>query len=176
MISLLQALQCDICPHYCDLLLGQIGKCGVRQNINGVVSPTHYGKIAAISVERIEKKPFFHFCPGKKFLTVGLQSCNFRCSYCLPGHVLIRAIDGLKRMDEILEGDEIVAYDSISQQLVLARVGRVFDREVEEVLELEIDGRTIQITPEHPVLTKRGWVEAKDLAVDDEVLCDKIDL
>lgn len=73
------------------------------------------------------------------------------------------------------DGDEIIAFDDLSScpRPVLAHVGHVFDRVVEEVIELQVDGQTIQLTPEHPVYTRRGWVEAKDLTDDDEVLCDR---
>jgi hypothetical protein len=97
------------------------------------------------------------------------------CSFCLPGDTLISTPDGPKRIDQIRDGESVFAFDNSNnnQQLVLAHVGRVFDRVVEEVIELEVEGQTIQLTPEHPIYTKRGWVKAKDLVDDDEVLCDK---
>jgi len=41
-----------------------------------------YGEISSISANPIEKKPFFHFWPGSKALTVGTWSCNFTCPWC----------------------------------------------------------------------------------------------
>lgn len=86
--------------------------------------------------------------------------------------------DGLKRIDQIQDGEPIIAVDCsyFFPQPVLAHVGHVHSREAEEVIEFEVDGQTIQLTPEHPVLTRqRGWVKAGDLTTDDEVLCDKND-
>lgn len=168
-------MKCDICPHLCQLSLNEQGKCLVRSNINNRVQLNHYGRISLLSIEAIEKKPFFHFLPGARFLSVGLFGCNLTCKFCLPGETLISTPDGLKRIDQIQAGDEIFAVDNSTDdpQRVVARVGHVFDREVQEVIEFEVDGRTIQLTAEHPVLTSRGWVEAKYLTLDDEVLCDK---
>lgn len=168
-------LTCVICPHRCELLDGETGKCGVRQRIRTRITNPFEGRCSLLSVEPIEKRPFFHYRPGKKYLAVGFYGCSFKCGFCLPGDTLISTPDGLKRIDQIQAGDEIFAVDNSTDapQLVKARVGHVADREVEEVIELEVDGQTIQLTPEHPVMTRRGWVEAKDLTVDDEVLCDK---
>ena len=90
---------------------------------------------------------------------------------------MIKTPDGLKRIDQIQDGEPIIAVDDShsSLQPVLAHVGHVHSREAEEVIELEVDGQTIQLTLEHPVLTRdRGWVKAGDLTIDDEVLCDKM--
>ncbi len=106
---------------------------------------------------------------------MGFLGCSFTCAFCLPGDTLISTPGGSKRIDQIQAGDEIIAFDDSARQLVLTRVGHVFDREVEEVIELEVDGQTIQLSLEHPLLTRRGWLKAEDLTTDDEVLCDKID-
>lgn len=98
--------QCRVCPHYCNLDPGETGKCGVRSNINGAIKVSHFGKIAAISVERIEKKPFFHFCPGRKFVTVGLQGCSMSCKFCL-NYTVSQKFDSSTRTlspEELIEG------------------------------------------------------------------------
>ena len=92
----------------------------------------------------------------------------------MPTFILFKINE--KRIDQIEDGEEIFALDNSSSdpQLVLAHVGHVFDREAEEVIVIEVDGGRLELTPEHPVMTKnRGWVEAGDLTLDDEVLCDK---
>jgi len=165
---------CEICHHFCSLGEDEIGKCKVIKNENGTLVNIHHGKLSVLSADSIEKRPFFHFRPGQKYLSTGSVGCSLSCDYCVPGETLIRIKDGLKRIDQIVDGEEIFSWDSFSQQAVLTRVGHVFCRESEEVLELEVDGQTIRLTAEHPVYTRqRGWVKAKDLTVDDEVLCDK---
>lgn len=166
--------ECRICPTRCNLRNGQRGVCLVREADNGIYLKG-YGKITHAAVEPIEKKPIYHYKPNLKTLSIGGYGCPLSCGFCLPGDTLISTPNGLIRIDQIQDGDPVFALDNSNTcpQLVLAHVGHVFDREVEEVIELEVDGQTIQLTSEHPVYTKRGWVEAKDLTEDDEVLCDK---
>jgi pyruvate formate lyase activating enzyme len=59
-----------------------VGKCGVRQNIDGVVNLLVYGEAVAVHVDPIEKKPLFHFMPGDQALSIGTYGCNFRCPFC----------------------------------------------------------------------------------------------
>ncbi len=73
---------CQNCPHYCVLKNGQKGICAVRQNINGKLYCLNYGKLSAIEIDPIEKKPLFHFFPGTKSLSIATAGCNFSCYSC----------------------------------------------------------------------------------------------
>jgi len=42
----------------------------------------NYSKITSISLDPIEKKPLYHFYPGKKTLSVGSFGCNMKCLNC----------------------------------------------------------------------------------------------
>jgi pyruvate formate lyase activating enzyme len=41
-----------------------------------------YGKLSAIHVDPIEKKPLYHYFPGKSILSLGSVGCNMRCGCC----------------------------------------------------------------------------------------------
>jgi pyruvate formate lyase activating enzyme len=75
-------LQCLLCPHYCKLLEGERGKCGVRRNMNGRLVSEIYGKISSMHYDPIEKKPLYHFHPGSIILSIGSIGCNLSCSFC----------------------------------------------------------------------------------------------
>ncbi len=77
-----QKVQCQNCAHYCIIGDGKRGKCGVRENRNGKLYSLVYGKAAAINIDPIEKKPFFHFMPGSQSLSLATVGCNFKCSSC----------------------------------------------------------------------------------------------
>jgi len=77
-----KSVQCLNCNHYCVIKNGQRGICGVRENINGKLYSLVYGKIAALNIDPIEKKPFFHFLPGTFSLSIGTVGCNFSCLNC----------------------------------------------------------------------------------------------
>lgn len=73
---------CQNCAHYCLILPGQRGICGVRENIEGKLYALNYAKAVAVHIDPIEKKPFFHFLPGSYSLSVATVGCNFSCPWC----------------------------------------------------------------------------------------------
>ena len=75
-------VKCTACAHYCTILPGMSGICGVRQNIDGELYLLVYGKAAAVNVDPIEKKPLFHFLPGTPVLSIGTIGCSYGCSFC----------------------------------------------------------------------------------------------
>lgn len=75
-------VQCRLCAHFCILAPGQRGRCGVRENQQGVLFTLVYDKIAALNLDPVEKKPLFHFLPGTTTLSLGTPGCNLACSFC----------------------------------------------------------------------------------------------
>jgi len=80
--SLEDKVQCCTCERRCLIPEGETGFCATRKNIGGQLYTLEYGDISSISANPIEKKPFFHFYPGTKALTIGSWSCNFTCPWC----------------------------------------------------------------------------------------------
>lgn len=80
-------LRCDVCPRGCILSDGNVGYCGVRVNKEGANLCRTYGRVAALHVSPSEIKPFFHFKPGAKWLSVGGLGCNLRCPGCQNHHI-----------------------------------------------------------------------------------------
>lgn len=77
-----QAVQCDLCPHGCRIKEGGKGICRVRKNVEGNLYAENYGRVSAIAMDPMEKKPLYHYYPGKYVLSVGTIGCNFTCSFC----------------------------------------------------------------------------------------------
>lgn len=75
-------IQCLACNHYCVIKTNQTGICGVRFNNNGKLNLLVKNKAAAVNLDPIEKKPFFHFLPGSKAFSLGTVGCNFGCEFC----------------------------------------------------------------------------------------------
>ena len=73
---------CELCPHMCELAVGKTGICKVRTNINGKLFNTNYGLLTAVNMDPVEKKPLFHYYPGKKILSIGSNGCNLKCKCC----------------------------------------------------------------------------------------------
>ncbi len=95
-------VQCQNCAHYCVILPGKRGICGVRENQDGKLYSLVYGKAVAIHVDPIEKKPFFHFLPGSHSLSVATVGCNFKCKSC-QNH----DISQMPQLTGEIEGQEI---------------------------------------------------------------------
>ena len=75
-------VRCDACHHHCLISDKETGICGVRQNIDGELYLLVYGKAISVSIDPIEKKPLFHFLPGRKAFSLGTMGCNFACDFC----------------------------------------------------------------------------------------------
>ena len=75
-------VQCCLCPHHCVLSQEQAGICLVRKNVDGNLYTLNYGKLSAIAIDPIEKKPLYHFMKKSHVLSVGSYGCNMKCSFC----------------------------------------------------------------------------------------------
>lgn len=76
------AVRCLTCEHKCLLHEGRLGICGTRINDKNSVKTLVYGNVSSINDNPIEKKPFFHFAPGTRAMTVGSWGCNASCLFC----------------------------------------------------------------------------------------------
>lgn len=74
--------RCELCFHHCTLNEGQAGLCRARGNLGGRIVPLNYGRITALALDPIEKKPLRRFYPGSFVLSVGSFGCNLRCPFC----------------------------------------------------------------------------------------------
>ncbi len=75
-------VQCELCPWNCILSPTQVGNCKVRLNDNGNLVTEVYNKVATLGSDPIEKKPLYHFYPGKNILSIGEVGCNLHCKFC----------------------------------------------------------------------------------------------
>lgn len=103
-------VKCTLCPHGCIIPPGKRGRCGVRENISGVLHSLSYRRLIAEHVDPIEKKPLYHFLPGSLSYSIATMGCNLSCLHCQnweisqvkdrvegydvpPGKVVERALD-----------------------------------------------------------------------------------
>ncbi|MDR2893238.1 MAG: AmmeMemoRadiSam system radical SAM enzyme [Deltaproteobacteria bacterium] len=75
-------VRCRLCAHYCAIPPNAFGKCGVRLNLDGSLFSAVVGRLAAVNLDPVEKKPLYHFLPGSSTFSLGTPGCNFRCSFC----------------------------------------------------------------------------------------------
>lgn len=56
--------------------------CGVRSYNGSVLTADGYGAVSSAQVDPIEKKPLYHFHPGRRIFSIGGWGCNFACTFC----------------------------------------------------------------------------------------------
>ncbi len=82
-----QSVRCTLCPFDCIINNGKSGICKVRKNKDGILYSLNYEKLSAVHIDPIEKKPLYHFYPGKNILSLGSLGCNLKCNYCQNSHI-----------------------------------------------------------------------------------------
>ena len=76
-----ERVRCFACGHRCLIPPGRDGICRVRFNDEGTLR-VPFGYVAALQLDPVEKKPFFHALPGAKALSFGMLGCDYHCGYC----------------------------------------------------------------------------------------------
>jgi len=84
-------VRCGLCPHECELKPGKLGVCRTRRNDGGALRVLTYGRLRAVAVDPIEKKPLCHYRPGSETFSVASVGCNLRCPFC-QNHGLSQAL------------------------------------------------------------------------------------
>jgi pyruvate formate lyase activating enzyme len=75
-------VRCLLCPRRCEVGEAERGFCGVRENRAGEYYTLVHGRAGSVNIDPIEKKPFFHFTPGKWIFSFGTAGCNLACKNC----------------------------------------------------------------------------------------------
>jgi GTP cyclohydrolase I len=82
-------------------------------------------------------------------------------SLCVPSNQIVDAVDGAKRAARVRAGDRL--WTLHEGRVTQTPVPDVSWHRVQELVEVETDEGTFRVTPDHPIATPSGWVEAKDL-------------
>ncbi len=101
-------VRCQTCAHYCIIPSGRRGVCGLRENTGGNLYVLNYGRVAALNIDPIEKKPFFHFLPGTHSLSIAAAGCNLRCLSCQNWQISQGYKDKKEIAGECLTPEEVV--------------------------------------------------------------------
>lgn len=75
-------VRCFLCGHHCIIKEGKRGICAVRENRDGILYSLVYGRLIAMHIDPIEKKPLFHFLPSTTSFSISTVGCNFHCKHC----------------------------------------------------------------------------------------------
>ena len=90
---------------------------------------------------------------------------------CFKEGTLIETKDGLKPIEEIKEGDLVLAFDEQTGEQSFKSVARLFRNTTSEWYHITVNGEVIICTADHPFyVAGLGFVPAKDLSVKDKLL------
>lgn len=89
---------------------------------------------------------------------------------CLDELTLVKMESGVQKpISEITVGEKVIS--KTSDSWTISSVDEVFDNGYQNCIELEFDDETkLVCTPDHQILTQRGWVEAQELSRDDDIV------
>ncbi|MCI8469686.1 MAG: AmmeMemoRadiSam system radical SAM enzyme [Eggerthellaceae bacterium] len=135
-------VMCPVCPRACRLAEGQLGACGARRARDGRMVDENYGRVTALALDPIEKKPLARFRPGTRVLSVGSYGCNLRCPFCQNASIACARADDVawehvspaqlvERADDLRErgniglaftyNEPLVGYEFVRDAAALAR-------------------------------------------------------
>ena len=101
---------------------------------------------------------------GSKLLGTGVKAC-------FVAGTAILTVNGLKKIEDIQAGDQVIARDVESGEKGEKEVLQTFEREVDVLVHLQIAGEEIVTTQTHPFYVEgKGWTEAGELTEEDCVL------
>ena len=95
-------VRCVACGHRCLIPPGRDGICRVRFNDGGTLR-VPFGYVAALQLDPVEKKPFFHAYPGAKALSFGMLGCDYHCGYCFTGDTIVATDLGPTTLAELFD-------------------------------------------------------------------------
>jgi len=98
---------CNLCPHNCAISIGKRGICKVRKNEEGLLVSENYERISSIGFDPIEKKPLYHFYPGKEILSIGSVGCNLHCQFCQNYSISQTSVDEFDRDCSLYSPEQI---------------------------------------------------------------------
>jgi len=78
---------CDVCPRACKLRPGDRGFCFVRENHDGRMISSTYGRSTGFCIDPIEKKPLHQFYPGTAVLSFGTGAAGVKTVAVTSGYM-----------------------------------------------------------------------------------------
>lgn len=159
-------------------LVWQKGRFHVRKADNNVLEGIQHTSTALA-----EKRVLVNDCCENTIREFGLYSWDSDApedrvikenDHCLTGDTLVMIDKGeIPIKDLVGKNGNVWSANTVTNQVELKPFRNVrMTQKQAEIYELTLaNGKKVKATAEHPVLTRRGWVQIKDLRGDDEVAC-----
>ncbi len=145
-------IRCELCARRCFIPKGGKGFCLVRVNKDNKLYTLNYGKLIAVNVDPIEKKPLFHFYPGSSALSIASAGCNFRCQFCFDPSTTVLTNYGIIDFETLFNSGKVYeiegGYVSFSSDYkTFTHTGKL--SKIEKIYKHFYNGEIIIIKPFH---------------------------
>lgn len=116
---------------------------------------------------------YYHLLSSKKFFPnsptfTGAGTPLGQLAACFTGGMHVTTDHGAKRIDRLQVGDRVLTHAG-HYRPITHLFQRAYDGELLNI-KIRLIGTTLEVTPEHPILTQQGWVKAGELKVGDKVV------
>jgi pyruvate formate lyase activating enzyme len=104
-----EKVRCGLCNWRCVIDEGKLGRCCVRQNIDGKLYSLNYHRVCSANPDPIEKKPLFHFQPGTWSFSIAAMGCNLQCEFCQNWQVSQTPLENGRIDGQAISPQQIIA-------------------------------------------------------------------
>lgn len=89
---------------------------------------------------------------------------------CVPAGTMIKTNDGEIEVEKLMEEEKIImSYNEINGNIEEDKLEDIWTVVYGELIEIETETEKIRIPENKEIYTKRGWIKAKELNIDDEI-------
>jgi len=175
----MQPEQC-LAEDYVDSVVISEGEWGVLEAIHGGPKHRAHSHLAGTHehVSPVSPDTLVHFRRSARTgdtVLMTSRGCPFRCGFATRIDSEISTPLGPKMAGQVKVGDTILGWDETSEEIVPTQVVAVDYPPITEEIEIQTEGgEFLFCSPEHPIMTRRGWVLAGELTESDEVLVQSV--
>ncbi len=155
------------------ILVGAVTmRLGINEVINGATGVNYLREWTGMSQEDYDRLYLATNIACTVCTIVGELAMPFRNTCCFMSGTLVLTAAGLKKIEEIREGDLVLAYDEETGEQAYKPVVRLFRNESKDWVGVTVNGKEIISTPGHKYYLPetKAWVSAEDLKVGYKVL------
>jgi pyruvate formate lyase activating enzyme len=153
-----QTVKCLLCPQECVIQKGRRGLCNIRFNSEGTLIAETHQLYSAIYFDPIEKKPLYHFYPGKEILSLGSVGCNMHCYWCQNCEISQHGVEDSRILTQITPEKIVELALSKKKNIGIAFTYNEPSISIENVVEIAELGKTNNLKN---VMVTNGFIGQK---------------
>lgn len=89
---------------------------------------------------------------------------------CVPKGTLIRTTEGEIEVEKLMNDEKIIiSYNELTGENEEDHLEDIWEVDYDELIEIQTENELIKIPENKQVYTKRGWIKAKELSINDEI-------